>query len=195
MLTETLDGPDKDTSMHSVSRDNDKHIDPLDYMQRYIDNEGMPKRDRLLASAQLAPYKHARKTGQFISKALILPEPKDAEQARDQIAMIARVCREGGVTMEESTVLISHLQAYINASAVVDLVPRLAELERKEAARAERGDAVGLLVQSDMPVMPGLENVLFPGTLTIESSVDDRSANDAPQAGTSRESEDKPKGD
>jgi hypothetical protein len=70
--------------MRSVPRDaNTNSIDPLDFMQQYIDNEGMPKRERLLASAQLAPYKHSRKTGQYISKALVLPEPKTAQQAQE----------------------------------------------------------------------------------------------------------------
>jgi hypothetical protein len=187
MMAEHFDGPEKDTSMRAVPRDEvSRDIDPLDFMQQFINSESMPKRDRPLASAQLAPFKHAKRTGQYISKSLVLPEPTSAEMAREQIGMIARIAREGGCTMEESTTLISHLQAYINASAVVDLVPRLAALEAKEAARAEQGTAnVGILIQSDLPLLPGAEDLILPNTLPIESLTDDRTdvAQPASQAG------------
>jgi hypothetical protein len=94
-----------------------------------------------LASAQLAPYKHARKTGQYIGKSLVLPEPTDARMAQEQIAMISRIAREGNITLEESTVLIGHLESYIRAAGIVELGPRIAALEAREAARAEQGGA------------------------------------------------------
>jgi hypothetical protein len=111
MMSEYFDGPEKDKSMRSVPIDEAlRNIDPLDFMQSFINSESMPKRDRLLASAQLAPYKHARRTGQTITKSPVLPEPTSAEMAREQIGMITRIAREGNCTMEEATELIGHLE-------------------------------------------------------------------------------------
>jgi hypothetical protein len=104
--------------------------------------------------------------------------------AREQIAMITRIAREGGCTLEESTVLIGHLQAYITASATVELGPRIARIEAAIAARAEQGDAqVGLVIQSDLPMLPGCEGLIMPNTLTIESITDER-ASTSPQIGS-----------
>jgi hypothetical protein len=187
LMSEYFDGPEKDKSMRAVPRDEaSKDIDPLEFMQSFINSEGMPKRDRLLASAQLAPYKHARRTGQYIGKSLVLPEPTSAQMAQEQIAMIARIAREGGCTMEESTVLIGHLESYIRAAGVVELGPRLAALEAREAARVAQGGApVGLIIESTLPPLPGCESMIMPDTLMIEGLSDER-AGVEPQAGEAR---------
>jgi hypothetical protein len=164
--------------MRSVPRDaNTKSIDPLEFMQAYIDNEGMPKRDRLLASAQLAPYKHSRRTGQYISKALVLPEPENAQQAQSQIAMIMRISREGGCTMDEAKQLIEQLEAYVRVAATVELVPRIAALEQAAAARGDQPETTKLVIESSLPRLPGCENLLLPGQVRDPS--DER--NDAGQ--------------
>jgi hypothetical protein len=190
MMAEHFDGPEKDNSMRSVPRDEvSRDIDPLDFMQQFVNSESMPKRDRLLASAQLAPYKHSRKTGQYIGKSLVLPEPTSAEMAQAQIAMIARICREGNCTMEESTVLIGHLESYIRASSVVELGPRIARLEAEAAARAAQGAGASIIIESSLPLLPGNEGLITSNTLTIESSVDEWCSSNAPQAREARESD------
>jgi hypothetical protein len=58
-MAEELDGAEQratehGASMHSVPRDvKQSSIDPLDFMQQFMDNEGMPKRDRPLVSSGL----------------------------------------------------------------------------------------------------------------------------------------------
>jgi hypothetical protein len=88
--------------------------------------------------------------------------------------MIARIAREGGCTMEESTTLIAHLEAYIRATAVVDFAPRLAALE---AAAAARGDTVvnqiGISIDSTLPRLPGCEDLIMPTSRQIEGAADE----------------------
>jgi hypothetical protein len=191
-MSEYFDGPEKDKSMRMVPRDEaSKDIDPLEFMQSFVNSEAMPKRDRLLASAQLAPYKHARRTGQFITKSLVLPEPKNAQQAQEQIGMIARIAREGGCTMEESSVLIAHLESYIRAAAVVELGPRIAALEAAALARGEQpATQVGIVIESGLPRLPGCENLIMPSQQQIESAANER--NDAEQSLESTREGDQP---
>jgi hypothetical protein len=48
-----------------------EHIDPLDYQQSVIDDRDAPRRDRLQASALLAPFKHVKPQGQYLSRSII----------------------------------------------------------------------------------------------------------------------------
>jgi hypothetical protein len=180
LIAEQLDGAEQrakehGASMHSVPRDvKQGSVDPLDFMQQFIDNEGMPKRDRLLASAQLAPYRHARKCGQYIGRSVVLPEPTNVAMAQEQIASLARLAREGIITLEESTALIGHLKTYIDAAGVVELGPRIARLEAKEAMRAEQGAAhASLVIESSLPLLPGCESLITPDTKLIEEFHDE----------------------
>jgi hypothetical protein len=137
-----------------------EHCDPLDYMQASIDDPRLSHRDKLFAASNLAPYVHPKRTGQFISNVISLPPPVNAADAKLQIGIIMQYVRAGYATMEEGDKLIAHLNTFINAETVVDVIPRVAALEAKEAARAEQGSAVGFIIQSDMPALPGTDIIM-----------------------------------
>jgi hypothetical protein len=164
-----------------VEEGEQEHCDPLDYLQRTIDNPQMSHRDKVFAASNLAPYLHPKRTGQFISNVISLPPPKDAADAKLQIGIVMQYARAGYCTLEESDKLVAHLQAFINAESVVELTPRIAALEAAALARGEQpATQVGIVIESGLPRLPGCENLIMPSQQQIESAVNER--NDAEQS-------------
>jgi hypothetical protein len=144
------------------------HIDPLDYLQRTIDNPQMSHRDKVFAASNLAPYVHPKRTGQFISNVISLPPPTNAADATLQIGIIMQYVRAGYATVEEGDKLIAHLRAFVDAGSIADLVPRVTALEQAQAARGDQPAAqIGLIVEGGLPVMPGAECVVMPSDIQM----------------------------
>jgi hypothetical protein len=158
-----------------VEEGEQEHCDPLDYLQRTIDNPQMSHRDKVFASSCLAPYLHPKRTGQFISNVISLPPPTNAADAKLQIGIIMQYVRAGYATVEEGDKLIGDLKAFIDAESIVDLVPRVAALEQAQAARGDQpATQVGLIIEGGLPTMPGTESLILPDVQMIEAMVDER---------------------
>jgi hypothetical protein len=169
-----------------VEEGEQEHCDPLDYLQRTIDNPQMSHRDKVFAASNLAPYVHPKRVGQFISNTISLPPPSNAADAKLQTGIIMQYVRAGYATVEEGDKLIGHLKTFIDAEGIVDLGPRVARLEAKDAARAEQGTTqIGVVIQSDFPRLPGTESMIMPAGVKAIESISNEPASPAPPPGSS----------
>jgi hypothetical protein len=171
-----------------VEEGEQEHCDPLDYLQRTIDNPQMSHRDKVFAASNLAPYLHPRRTGSFISSTLNLPPPQNASEAKGQISLITGHVRLGYVTLEEGDKLIAHLRSFIDAEAVTDLAPRIAAIEAREAARGNQPTTqIGIVVEGGLPTLPGCEGLITRDDVPVIEAVPDDRANLGESPTSSRE--------
>jgi hypothetical protein len=170
-----------------------EHCDPLDYLQRTIDNPQMSHRDKVFAASNLAPYVHPKRTGQYVSNVINIPPPQNAAEAKNQIALVSHHVRLGYATVEEGNALISHLEAFIRAEGVTELAPRIAALEQAAAARGDTiVNQVALSIESSLPRLPGNEQLIMPNQQQIEAAANERG--DAAQSPSETREDNSPAG-
>jgi hypothetical protein len=127
-------------------------VDPADYLSDVVSGKVRPDRDKTTAAAILMPFMHVRPTGEFLSKRLDLPVPKNVNEALQQIQQIQKLVELQGLTMQEGERLIAMKNAFIEAArGSVDH----ARIEQLERVLIERGaPIVAISVEGGLGPLP-----------------------------------------
>jgi hypothetical protein len=129
-----------------------EHIDPLDYQQSVIDNPSIPLRDRLQASALLAPFKHVKPQGQYLSRCIEFEPPATIPEALELRRKFMAMKYRCELTVEEADRLTADIDAQIAVMRGPDHEQRLRALEEARA-RGENTSAVSYIVEGGLPMM------------------------------------------
>jgi hypothetical protein len=129
---------------------------------------------RLQAAINLASWQNL-KPSEKVGRDLGLPEPTSVEIATQNLAKIATAAAGDKITPSVARDLAELQEKFISARIGNDTEARL---EALEAALAPFRPAIPIVVESSMPIMPGLENVRLPERLEA-----------SPDAGRNREPE------
>jgi hypothetical protein len=138
-------------------------VDPLDYLSDVVSGRARPDRDKTTAAAILAPFMHVKPTGEFLSKRLDMPAPKNVNEALQQIQQINAMVQTQYITIQEGERLVAMLNTFIEATrGSVDH----ARIEQLERILIERGaPVVAISIDGGLPALPleeGQPGIIMP---------------------------------
>jgi hypothetical protein len=141
-------------------------LDCLDYCQSVVSSPSMPHRDRMTAAAILAPFRHLKPQGRFLSRHIDLDPPKDIDEAIEQRKKLMALKRVGYLSIEDANDQIAEIDGLINVMRGPDQTQRIELLEAQ--ARGE-GDTpqIEYIVESALGTMlPGC-NIALPESVKV----------------------------
>jgi hypothetical protein len=109
----------------TIVKDGDS-IDCLDFAQALIDSPNVPNQQKLTATAILAPFRHVKPTGEYLSAKWNEPAPQSLDEALSQQRKIIEMERLQIIKNTEADRLQSRLTAF---SEMVERVEIVAEIK------------------------------------------------------------------
>jgi hypothetical protein len=138
--------------------------DPIDVLSEFVSSTVVDPALRLQAAGMLASYKHGKRPAyRYIEDVVNLPAPQTLEEARQYLARLSYLVAAGRLDVDGAAAVKDLLQAFIDATVGSDVDQRLREVEEQLRAQAAHGSGVTVVVRSDLPRMPGTENLIYPG--------------------------------
>jgi hypothetical protein len=167
-----------------------EHIDPLDYQQSVVDDKNAPRRDRLQASALLAPFKHVKPTGTKLATVVDLPPPTTIDQALEQRGQIMGLEQLRLITKEDATQLITELDGWVFVKRGPDHEQRLQAIKAKVRGEQD-APQVQFIVESPLGMLPvgeGEPSVIMPSNVrVIDTRPEEEKPGDDQSGGTRSE--------
>jgi hypothetical protein len=143
-----------------VRAEDSKH--PVRFLEAVVASEtALPV---LRINAATALVRLPKYNTRYISKVVDLPPPTSVPEAVEQIAQIAGLVRLKMLGIEEGDALIGQLGVYITAQQSLDHEARIAALEERDRQRGPPPPVIE--IRSEMPLMPGLEDLKMPELAT-----------------------------
>jgi hypothetical protein len=151
----------------------EKHIDTKEYLKQVVATDTLSHRERTTAALGLLPFEYVKAEGRYLGFQWDEPAPRTLDQAIEQTQKIIELERLGTINSADATTLHDRINRIAQLFGWHDLAKRVEALEAKDIARQEAGDASGVKIAiiSDLPQLPGNEQLLMPGRQTEEGYV------------------------
>ena len=130
--------------------------DPIDVMSEYVSSNVIDPNLKLQAAGMLANYKYGKRPAyRYIEDVVGMKAPQTLEEARQYLARLSFLVAEGKLDIDGAAAVKDLLQAYIDSVVGSDVDQRLRVVEEMLRAQAAGGSGVTVVVQSDLPRLPG----------------------------------------
>jgi hypothetical protein len=136
--------------------------DPLDVLSEFASSQLVEPNLRIQAAVALAGYYHGKRPAlRFVEGITGLKAPTTLEEARQYLARLAFLVADGRIDLDGAAAIREQLQAFIDSVVGSDVDQRLRVVEEMVRQQADRGYGATVIVQSDMPRLPGTESTLI----------------------------------